>query len=223
MSRAARVFGSIAAVSLFAGLPACAPGDPDAIEEHAEEAEGALGEARITFGADFSETVSGKLRAGDPIEIAFDASRLSTCRGEQGGVPQWAITAHYRVNGGSVHAITVAGLMAESPALIVPESAGTLEIWFSITNKWGCHAYDSNFGENYRFQLAAPVGQPGWVGNAASVINRWTCEGGPCDQHRTGLGQGFVFDTWARQRATVAGLYSDVWEEGVSAFAHAAL
>ncbi len=183
----------------------------------------ALGAARITFGADWSESVQGKLRAGDPITIAYDASRLPTCRGDQGGIPQWAITANYRVAGGEIHAITVAGLSAASPVVVVPEAKGDLEMWFEVDNRWGCHAFDSDFNHNYHFKIGAAQNGPDWVGNAASVINRATCEGGPCDANRVGLEHGFSFDTWARQRAAIASLYFDVWEEGVTDFDNADL
>ncbi len=214
---------ALAPATLALALAACAPSEPELDEETSDQSEGALGEARITFGADFSETVQGKLRAGDPIELSYDASRLPGCRGEQNGVPQWAITAHYKVGGGEPHAIVVAGLMAESPAIIVPETSGQLEVWFSVTNRWGCNQYDSNFGGNYGFSVAAPLGQPGWAGNVASVVQRWTCEGGPCDHHRVDLAQGFTFGTWARQRAAIAGVYFDVWEEGVTDYDNADL
>ena len=176
----------------------------------------ALGTPRIVFGGDWSEVVHGALRAGDPIEVACDASRLPTCRGEQGGTPQWAITAHYRVAGGDLHAITVAGLSAEAPAVIVPDAKGDLEMWFEATNRWGCDAFDSNLNHNYHFKVKTALNEPGWVGNAASAIDRATCEAGPCDASRVGLDMGFTFGTWARQRAAIAGLYFDVWEEGVT-------
>ncbi len=209
--------------SLLLAFTACAPVEPEVDDEAAGEAEGAIGEARIVFGADWSETVHGKLRAGDPIEIAYDPARLPTCRGEQNGIPQWALTAFYRVDGGDVHTVALAGLTNGQEPFVVPQAAGSLELWFQVTNVWGCNEYDSDFGQNYRFTVAAPLGQPGWAGNAASVIDRWTCDGGPCDSDRVSLDQGFVFDTWARQRATVAGLYFDVWEEGVTDYDNADL
>jgi len=188
----------------------------DAFED-ASESEEALGDPRLVFSANWSESREGKLRAGDAIEIAYDKARLATCAsGEQGGIPQWSITAYYRVGDGAVHAVTVAGLNAQQPALIVPEQQGELELWFEATNRWGCQAFDSGFGENYRFAVSAPLGQPDWVGNGARVIDRATCGAGPCDHSRVGLGSSFTYGTWARQRATIAGLYFDVWEEGVT-------
>ncbi len=45
------------------------------------------------------------------------------------------------------------------------------------------------------------------MGNACSVITRWTCSGTLCDPDLRSLDQGFVYDTWARPRAAVA----DAW------------
>lgn len=207
-------------------LAACAPGgaSEEVGEEETDASEEALGGAILTFGADWSETLTGKIRAGDPVELRYDEARLPRCRGEQGGVPQWAITAYYQVGDGDVLSVPVAGLNASSPTMIVPPASGDLAVWFQVTNRWGCMEYDSNFGDDYTFKVSAAVGEPGWVGNGASVISRWTCDdGGPCDAARVDAAQGFRFDTWARQRAAVAGLYFDVWEEGVTDFDNAEL
>jgi hypothetical protein len=203
---------------LASGAAACAPDAGSLDEETKDEATSALEAPAITFAADWSETVHGKLRAEDPIALRFDPARLADCRGEQGGVPQWSITAYSRSAGGEIHATTVAGLNAPEAVSIIPDEKGPLEVWFQVTNRWGCNAYDSNLGQNYRFDVAQALGEPGFVGNPASVINRATCAetGGPCDQNRVDLENGFVFDTWARQRAAIAGLYFDVWEEGVT-------
>jgi hypothetical protein len=202
--------------ALLLSVPACAPQNDLDLEDFGSDDE-ALEASRIVFSGDWSESVQGKLRAGDAIEIAYDPSRLSGCRGEQGGIPQWSITAFYRVGEGELHTVTVAGLNAEAKPVLVPEGKGKLSLWFEVTNVWGCHAYDSDFGKNYRFDVSSAVGQPGWVGNGAFVISRWTCDNGnACDSSRVGFENGFVFDTWARQRATIAGLFFDVWEEGVT-------
>jgi len=218
----------VAGLSLFAllclSLPACAPDSGLDESEDTGEGEDALTDPRLVFSANWSESSEGKLRAGDAIEIAYDASRLASCAsGEQGGVPQWSITAYYKVGSGDVHAVTVAGLNAAETPVIVPEQKGKLELWFEATNKWGCQAFDSDFGDNYEFNVAAPLGQPDWVGNGARVIDRWTCSAGPCDASRVALETAFTYGTWARQRATIAGLYFDVWEEGVTDYDNADL
>lgn len=205
----------LAGLSLLS-LVACAPDSGVDDLEEAEENEGALVTPRLVFGSDWSESAAGKLRAGDAIELAYDIARLPHCRGEQGGIPQWSITAFYKVGDGALHSVPVGGLNATGTTVIVPEKKGKLELWFEATNRWGCHEFDSNFGDNYRFTVSAALGQPDWIGNGARVIDRATCSAGPCDASRVALETAFTYGTWARQRATIAGLYFDVWEEGVT-------
>lgn len=214
--------GRLVLASLLLATAACAPpGMAASDDEDLVAGEDALESATITFGRDWSETVEGELRAGESVRIVYDEARLPQCRGTQGGVPQWAITAHWLLRGsdGSEHvgSAAVAGLNAGAPVVIETPVAGELSVWFELTDRWGCHAWDSNLGEDYRFAVAADAGAPGWVGNASFVISRLTCDGGlPCDSTRKPLDQGFVFDTWARQRAAIKAVYFDVWEPGVT-------
>ena len=87
--------------------------------------------------------------------LVYDDTRLAKCKGEQGGVPQYAVTAYASVDGAAADTVVVAGLNAQADPTIELSSAGELEIWFEVTNKWGCHEWDSDFGNNYRFQVAA--------------------------------------------------------------------
>jgi hypothetical protein len=203
-----------AILPLLTSLAACAPGS--------DTSESALSgkpkDATLTFDASWNETPSGPVVATTRPHLAFDPSRLPTCRGEQGGIQQWAITAHYRLNGGDEKTVTVAGLNAEAdPRIDVPE-AGDLEVWFQATNRWGCVAYDSNFGQNYHFVVVESAVTPKWMGNVASVVSRSTCDGGACEGDRVAIDQGVTFDTWGRQRAAVAGIFFDVWRAGVTDF-----
>lgn len=173
----------------------------------------------IHFGADWSVAVSSALVANEPVAIAYDPARLPQCRGEQYGKPAWAITGFWRVNGGEVKSLPIAGHSPTGQVIepvFTPEVSGQLEMWFFNGNIWGCNAWDSSFGQNHQFEIDAPANAPGWVGNAASVVSRWTCNGLPCESDRKPLEQGFVFDTWARQRAVAAHLYFDVWKAGTT-------
>jgi hypothetical protein len=178
--------------------------------------------AKINFDAAFNETVTGTLRAGSKVEITYDPSRLTTCRGTEGGRPQWGISGSYRIGADTAPAgFTIAGLMEPVGNKVVIElpRSGELEIWFTNTSKYGCVAYDSNYGANYRFKVENPANAPGFVGNAASVISRETCHDGlACEKNRVPLTSGFRFETWAGQRALIAGAYFDVWKEGVTDF-----
>ena len=212
----------LALASLLLATAACVPpGTATTEDEDLVAGEDALESATITFGQDWSETVDGDLVAGESVRIVYDDARLPGCRGTQGGVPQWAITAHWRLvgNDGSEHggSAAVAGLNAGAPVVVETPVAGALSVWFELTDRWGCHAWDSNHGEDYDFEVAPAPGTPGWVGNAAVVLSRLTCDGGlPCESTRQPLDQGFVFDTWARQRAAIKAVYFDVWEPGVT-------
>jgi hypothetical protein len=199
-------------------LIGCAPGaaatSGELTESHAHAADGT---PTIELAADWSESVTGELVAGGEVELIYDAARLPKCRGTQGGIAQWAITGFWRIDDGPISTVALAGLNAPAlpPTIALPES-GDLELWFQNTNVWGCNAYDSSWGNNYHYSVVDSPGAPGWVGNAASVVSRWTCGSGPCDADRQPLDDGFVFGTWARQRAFIAAVYFDVWKEDVT-------
>ncbi len=65
-------------------------------------------------------------------------------------------------------------------------------------------------------ELAAELEAPGWMGNAAYVISRATCDGAPCAQDRRGLEGGYRFDDWAWSRAAITIGSFDVWKGGVT-------
>lgn len=121
-----------------------------------ETACGTSSGATITFGEDFSESVSGPLTKGQTVKIDYDEDRLTQCRGTQGGYLQWTITGYYKIDGGPTKTFAVAGNMApQKPELPKIElyARGELELWFQNNNKWGCNAYDSNYGNNYVFEV----------------------------------------------------------------------
>ena len=35
----------------------------------------------------------------------------------------------------------------------IPAAADGLELWFENNSRWGCQAWDSAYGENYRFSI----------------------------------------------------------------------
>ncbi len=178
----------------------------------------------LTFASNWTDAVSQPLVTGAAVTVAYDPARLSTCRGNlAGGGPGWSITAFYQVNGGSVGTVTVAGAglaNASPPATFVVPAAGDLAMWFQVSDAWGCMAYDSSFGANYHFQVAAAGNAPGWMGNASSLIDRATCDNGPCYADAQPAAAGFTFDTWARQRAAITEVFFDVWKQGVTDFAN---
>lgn len=100
---------------------------------------------------------SNPLPFGATASIVFDASRLTQCRGNiNANTPGWTITGHYQFNNGPVQSFWVAGFSStpNPPAPSIPlNTRGDLAIWFENTSRWGCQAWDSNFGNNYHFNV----------------------------------------------------------------------
>jgi hypothetical protein len=145
---------------------ACGGGGGEGCASAAECADGeqcitgyCVGSATITFDEQWNEIVDGSLVAGASVKIEYDADRLTQCRGDQGGHPAWTIYGNYFASDGSKKSFWVAGHspdgQTKTPTLVAPPDE--LEIWFENTSIWGCIGYDSNQGNNYRFDVA-PLG-----------------------------------------------------------------
>jgi len=191
-------------------------GQPDALDD--ESASQEVAAATLTFSRDFTQRASTTLRAGADVRVVYDADRLPGCRGgDMGAVPQWAITGFARIADGPVVSFPVAGLNAPTTVPTVAlDRAGELQVWFQATSRWGCSAFDSNYGNNYRFTVAQPANAPDWVGNGNWVLTRATCSGGPCDNDRNPLTSVFDYGTGARQRAAIRSIYFEVYKAGVT-------
>ena len=168
--------------------------------------------ARLIFAADFTVAQDGALDPGGQVRVEYDDARLPSCRGTQNGYQVWDITAHARWQPSGA---LVDGSVRDGAATFdVPDGATALELWFENTSIYGCHAWDSAYGANYRFDVLAP---PAWLGAASVRISRDSSD--PCD---AGLGDafpaedGFVFDGWARTRATVTNACFRVWQPGLT-------
>lgn len=100
---------------------------------------------------------SNPLPFGQTAAILYSADRLTQCRGNiNATTPGWTITGHYQFNNGPVQSFWVAGFSSVSnppPPSIPLNQRGDLSIWFENTNRWGCQAWDSNFGANYHFNV----------------------------------------------------------------------
>lgn len=199
-------------------LVACGPVRIEAPEREAQrDRELPESGTEILFGADFSESVTGPLVAGTSVRVHYAPERLTQCRGVKYGNPAWGITAFYRINGGDVRNVPVILPNQELEVWLDLDEPGELEVWFSNNDAYGCNAWDSDYGANYRFEIVPETLVPGWMGNASSVISRRTCDNGSfCDDELRSLEQGFRYDTWARQRAAVAAVTFQAWAEGVT-------
>jgi hypothetical protein len=113
--------------------------------------------AVLAFNTDGSTGQSTAVHAGDHVVVHYEPDRLRQCAGSSGGQPAWGVTAHWQVDGGAVHDVSVT--RAESDVLvagdpeIVPPHGHDLALWFEATSIWGCHAWDSADGANYHFTI----------------------------------------------------------------------
>lgn len=182
--------------------------------------------ATMTFAADWTQSAT-PLVADQPVQVSYDAARLTTCRGDlgYGTGPSWSIDASYSVNGIMLNeSVPVAGaglanlhLAAGALPTFTPPFAGNLEMWFENADAFGCTAWDSDYGANYSFVVAPPANAPGWIGNASYLIDRGTCPG-PCYGDAQSAEGAITFDTWARQQAAITQVFFDVWQSGVTDF-----
>ena len=212
-------------VSTF-GLPACSSADPPAGAD-VGTSEAALGEAgTLTFGADFQTAVSGTLQKGKSVRVAYDASRLTACRGDQNGHPGWTITGYWKIGNGPVRSFEAGGFSpsgGSQPPVLALDASGDLQLWFQNNSVWGCNAYDSDFGKNYHFAVQPAANEPGWMGNVRDIVSRQTCGNAPCESDMHDVTGEVLYDTWARQRAAIRSIYFEVWKEGVTDFDNANL
>lgn len=202
-------------VALCGSLVACAPEAPSSQTSAQTE----IPSAAIDFDADWNESLEGALVAGGTLTVAYEPERLAVCEGVQGEILQWAITGYRQIDDGEVHSFDVISPNRPDggPVSFALETPGTLSLWFEATNRWGCHEWDSDFGGNYRYAIGTPDTFPSWAGNATFVISRYTCDGAePCPGDFLPLTDGFVFGTWARQRATISNAYFEAWETDVT-------
>lgn len=133
------------------------------------------GGAAIEFRSGFETKVSGALEAGQPVRVAYALDRLPQCRGGlPGGKPGWNIAGYYAENGGEAHAFEVTKVSTDdksgrvaADATIKPSQGGDLAIWFQVTNRWGCSEFDSQFGQNFHFEVKGTKPSPEVSGEIA--------------------------------------------------------
>ena len=199
---------------------------PDEVSTSLASAATASETATITFTSGFTQSAT-PLVATQQAQIAYDPSRLSACRGELGygnGI-SFSIDGFYAVNGiafqppvgvGGADLANLHLAAGALPSFPLP-FAGTLQMWFENSDAFGCTAWDSDYGANYAFTIAAPANAPGWVSGGSYLLDRATCPG-PCYADAHPADGGVTFDTWARQDAEITQIFFDVYSAGVTDF-----
>ncbi|HEY3806919.1 MAG TPA: DUF6209 family protein [Kofleriaceae bacterium] len=146
--------------TLLGALAACTTATPPTSQVvNAVDSTGS-NEATIAFQAGYTETTTGALVAGSTVRVTYDLSRLETCDAESDGIAVWGTTGYAQFDDGTTVALTVSELQGTAVVpvaadLVLPASATSVAFWFTQTNEWGCVAYDSDFGQNYTFELQA--------------------------------------------------------------------
>ena len=212
---------SLLAALVALPMVACAASNEDVGTNEGEQTKGAT----LTFNASWAVQQTGTLAPGGKVTIAYDAKRAQ-CTGDFMGKPGYSVIASWRLAGRAPQSVTVAGLPpygALDPTFTLPSAVwgegapgGDLEVWFENSSRWGCHAWDSNYGSNYHFAVRAPASAPDWMGKAQVVLSRATCnDGRACDGDRKALGT-FLYDSWAEQRAAIRQASFEVYEPGTT-------
>ena len=108
----------------------------------------------VHFGGDWQTTVTGAVGPGTVL-VDYDLSRAQ-CHGAQYGSDAYGVTMWTSLDGGPAQGRTmttlVDGVSFEQPAWIsLPQGNHQLAVWFENNDVFGCHAWDSNYGQNYVF------------------------------------------------------------------------
>jgi len=177
----------------------------------------------LRFPADWRNEQRGAITSGGDVTIEYDISRLPDCRGTHNGHPAWDLRAHMRFEPSGV---TVDGTVREFDSVLgtpvntahsipftgrVPARTTELQVWFEGFTGAGssCRAWDSNYGENYRFAVASAVpATVGWAGGWGGSFTR-ECA------HRDGMADPAVVDSYVMERACTF-VDADVWVAGVT-------
>ena len=137
------------------------------------------------------EELSGDLVQGGALTVDYDPDRLGGCRGSRGGMPAWDLRCHLRFwpsgEGASGDLLRHLASGASGPQVLdppepvspeftLPLDAVEAELWFENTDVFGCRAWDSRYGANYRLPVtpggpARPVARREGAIPSLEVVN----------------------------------------------------
>lgn len=179
----------------------------------------------LRFGADWSVDASGPVVEGGTLTVEYALERIEGCRNTHNGHPGWDTRAFARfLPGGQIvdasvrafeapYGVPTTTAYAVPATFDVPAGAEAVELWFariSYATGTPCEAYDSAFGQNYRFAVGP---RPAWVGQPVVKTSRaggHACDGGGL------ITEGVGYGTWARVRAVMSNLCVQAWAPGVT-------
>jgi uncharacterized protein YraI len=149
---------SLATFTFVTALAACAVDASDGSTTGAEGGKADGSEPTITFKADYTQKASGTLVAGSSVRVRYALDRLQDCRGTSGGSDQWGVSGYAKFDDGTETTFGLSNLVggkttAVDAELQIPAGASSVDLWFSINNRWGCSSYDSDYGNNYSFAI----------------------------------------------------------------------
>jgi len=163
--------------------------------------------SEVEFKAGWTIQQHAALVAGGSLLVRYAPSRLTACRSTHNGYAGFSIGGTVRFSPGGETAdlgqLSFTGPTGQptlDPTWMpfevrIPAGATSAEMWFRNADVSGCEVWDSNFGQNYRFEVLrrAPA-KPIWAGNWGNGFNR------EC-QHVDGLSDPKVLGSWEQQRA----------------------
>lgn len=176
-------------------------------------------QATLHFEAGWRNRQEGAIVAGGRLRVDYDPARLPQCNGSTyNGLPTWSILGYARfLPSGTVVSGPLVGCPEGACAALhrvpfdsdVPAGTTGVELWFMTSGRTCTTTYDSNFGQNHRFDVEATAPGPvGWAGDWGSSFAR------DCTR-RDGVAEPTTVDGYVRERACMM-VFADVWAEGVT-------
>jgi hypothetical protein len=151
------------------GFDAPQGGMPPALsaQEAARQREAARAQTTVEFGSGWTQHQAGTIMAGEPLTIVYDPNRAQQ-RSTHNGYPSWGVEAFVKFSpsGEVVRAPAMTfesrlGTPTSNPlatpvTVQIPKGTSEVQVWFrnwSMNNGSPSERWDSNFGDNYRFQV----------------------------------------------------------------------
>ena len=178
--------------------------------------------ATLAFENGYTQEQHGALVAGGRLIVDYALPRLPQCRTSSGGAQLWDIEAYakWQPSGQvvSLSVTTVAGgeRVARPTELAIPLDAQYVNLWFhNYDAERHCEAWDSAYGQNYRFSVLNPRLSGSSLPAAVAWAGDWGNGFSRACTHRDGLDEPVVIDEYIRERACTF-VDADVYIPGVT-------